>query len=98
MLEAHRVGRAYRTAGRFPLAIWDRTTLRDGEVSVAFKAVDGSIDQAAGIVWHYADSNNYYIVRADALENNVVLYKVRTECASPLPEKASHRAFVESNT
>src|SRR5438445_5731769 len=33
-----------RTAGRFPLAIWERTKLRDGEVSVAFKAVDGSID------------------------------------------------------
>src|SRR5256885_15648283 len=40
-----------KTAGRFPLAIWDGTTIRDGEVSVAFKAVDGTIDQAAGIVW-----------------------------------------------
>jgi hypothetical protein len=64
------------TAGRFPLAIWDRTTIRNGEVSVAFKAVDGSIDRAAGIVWRYRDPNNYYIVRANALENNVVLYKV----------------------
>ncbi len=34
------------------------------------------IDQAAGIVWRYQDPNNYYIVRANALENNVVLYKV----------------------
>src|SRR6266566_7492620 len=34
-----------RTAGRFPLAIWDRAFLQDGEVSIAFKAVDGSIDQ-----------------------------------------------------
>ena len=64
------------TAGRFPLAIWDATTIRDGEVSVAFKAVEGSVDQAAGIVWRYRDQNNYYIVRANALENNVVLYKV----------------------
>ena len=64
------------TAGRFPLAIWDATTIRDGEVSVAFKTVDGSVDQAAGIVWRYRDPNNYYIVRANALENNVVLYKV----------------------
>ena len=39
-----------RTAGRFPLAIWDRALVLDGEASVAFKAVDGSIDQAAGIV------------------------------------------------
>ena len=64
------------TAGRFPLAIWDRTTIRDGEVSVAFKAVAGRVDRAAGIVWRYQDPNNYYIVRANALENNVVLYKV----------------------
>jgi hypothetical protein len=64
------------TAGRFPLAIWDRAPLQDGELSVAFKTVDGSIDQAAGIVWRYQDPNNYYIVRANALENNVVLYKV----------------------
>jgi 3-keto-disaccharide hydrolase len=64
------------TAGRFPLAIWDRIPVRDGAVSVAFKTVDGTVDQAAGIIWRYQDPNNYYIVRADALENNVVLYKV----------------------
>lgn len=64
------------TAGRFPLAIWDGMTLRDGDVSVAFKTVSGKVDQAAGIVWRYRDADNYYIVRANALENNVVLYKV----------------------
>jgi len=64
------------TAGRFPLAIWDRLAILDGTVSVAFKTVDGVVDQAAGIVWRYQDPNNYYIVRANALENNVVLYKV----------------------
>jgi len=58
------------------LAIWNRVTIRDGEVSVAFKTVEGAVDQAAGIVWRYQDANNYYIVRANALENNVVLYKV----------------------
>jgi hypothetical protein len=65
-----------KTAGRFPLAIWERAVLRDGEVSMAFKVVAGSIDQAAGIVWRYQDPNNYYVVRANALESNVVLYKV----------------------
>lgn len=64
------------TAGRFPLAIWEPTLVRDGEVSVAFKTVRGTVDQAAGIVWRYQDVNNYYVVRANALENNVVLYKV----------------------
>jgi hypothetical protein len=64
------------TAGRFPLAIWNRESIRNGEVSVAFKPVDGSIDRAAGVVWRYQDPNNYYIARANALENNVVSYKV----------------------
>lgn len=64
------------TAGRFPLAIWEGALFRDGEVSVAFKPVSGSVDQAAGVIWRYRDPNNYYIVRANALENNVVLYKV----------------------
>lgn len=64
------------TAGRFPLAIWNAQSISDGEVSVAFKAVAGNIDRAAGIVWRYQDANNYYVVRANALENNVVLYKV----------------------
>ena len=65
-----------RTAGRFPLAICDRIAILDGSISAAFKTVDGLVDQAAGIVWRYQDPNNYYIVRANALENNVVLYKV----------------------
>jgi hypothetical protein len=65
-----------KTAGRFPLVIWDKVTTRNGEASIAFKTVDGTVDQAAGIVWRYQDANNYYIVRANALENNVVLYKV----------------------
>lgn len=64
------------TAGRFPLAIWNRALLQDGEVNIAFKPVAGSIDQAAGIVWRYREPNDYYIVRANALENNIVLYKV----------------------
>jgi len=64
------------TAGRFPLAIWGGDSFRDGEVSVAFKTISGMVDQAAGVVWRYQDPDNYYIARANALENNVVLYKV----------------------
>ena len=64
------------TAGRFPVAIYDKLTLKDGILSVRFKTISGSIDQAAGLVWRYRDPDNYYIVRANALEENVVLYKV----------------------
>jgi hypothetical protein len=65
-----------RTSGRFPLAIYEGARLTDGAISVKFKPISGRVDQAAGLVWRYADENNYYIVRANALENNVVLYKV----------------------
>jgi len=64
------------TSQRFPLAIRTRESPRDGTLSVRFKAISGRVDQAAGLVWRYRDENNYYIVRANALEDNVVLYKV----------------------
>jgi hypothetical protein len=65
------------TDGRFPLAILDKTNFLDGELSVRCKAISGRVDQGAGLVWRYRDPDNYYLVRANALENNVVLYKVQ---------------------
>jgi hypothetical protein len=62
--------------GSFPLCIKDDTKLKDGFVEVQFKPISGTIDQAAGVLWRYKDKDNYYICRANALENNVVLYKV----------------------
>lgn len=59
----------------FPLAIKSDTAIRDGFVEVKFKAVAGSADRAAGIIWRARDADNYYVVRANALEDNVVLYK-----------------------
>ena len=49
--------------------------IKDGFVEVKFKPVNGKEDQAGGIVFRFKDANNYYIVRANALEDNVVLYK-----------------------
>src|SRR5579872_6374803 len=83
-----------RTAGRFPLAIWSGAVIRNGEVSMAFKTISGTIDQAAGIVWRYQDPNNYYIVRANALENNVVLYKVEKGIRSSIaPQGMPSRSY-----
>lgn len=62
---------------RFPLAIVEKTNYRDVVLSVRFKSISGTRDQGAGLVWRFRDANNYYIVRANALENNVVLYKVQ---------------------
>jgi hypothetical protein len=59
----------------FPLLLKDDTNLKDGFVETKFKAVAGSEDRAAGIVWRAKDADNYYVVRANALEDNVVLYK-----------------------
>lgn len=66
-----------RTDGRFPMAILNTADYCDGELSVKFKTVAGHADQAAGIVWRYRDPNNYYLVRANALENNIVMYRVQ---------------------
>jgi hypothetical protein len=83
-----------RTAGRFPLAVLRGVTIRDGEVSVQFKPVAGEVDQAAGLVWRYSDRNNYYIVRANGLENNVVLYKVENgERTSLAPRGLPSRSY-----
>lgn len=62
---------------QFPLAVFEGASLANGEIEVKFKPVSGKVDRAAGLVWRYRDENNYYIVRANALEDNVVLYKVQ---------------------
>jgi hypothetical protein len=59
----------------YPLALKEGTNIRDGFVEVKFKPISGSEDRAGGIVWRARDANNYYVVRANALEDNVVLYK-----------------------
>ncbi len=65
-----------RTDYRFPLAILDEGSYQNVDVSVKFKAVSGSVDQAGGVVFRYQDANNYYVVRANALEDNYRLYRV----------------------
>jgi 3-keto-disaccharide hydrolase len=59
----------------YPVALKEGTNIRDGFVEVKFKPVSGSEDRAGGVVWRARDANNYYVVRANALEDNVVLYK-----------------------
>jgi hypothetical protein len=63
-----------QTDYRFPLLISDEGSFQDLDLSVKFKAVSGSIDRAGGLVFRLKDPNNYYIVRANALENNYRLY------------------------
>src|SRR5947199_8614305 len=58
----------------FPVCFKNDTNLKDGFVEVKFKPVSGKEDQAGGVIWRVKDSNNYYIARANALENNVTIY------------------------
>jgi hypothetical protein len=58
----------------YPVCIKDETSLKDGFVEVKFKAVSGETDQAGGVIWRAQDKDNYYIARANALEDNVTIY------------------------
>lgn len=77
-----------KTDYRFPLLISDEGSFKDLELSVQFKAVAGEVDRAAGLVFRLKDANNYYIVRANALEDNYRLYHVI---------KGSRRQFAGAN-
>ena len=78
------------TGDRFPLAILDNMSLRDGDVSVRIKPVAGREDQGGGLVWRYQDANNYYLARANVLAENVELYKVENGRRFPLSPGVKH--------
>jgi ornithine cyclodeaminase/alanine dehydrogenase-like protein (mu-crystallin family) len=61
-------------SGTFPWCVRKDASLADGQVEVKFKALRGRQDQAGGVVWRWKDGDNYYVARANALENNVSLY------------------------
>ena len=64
------------TSFRFPLAIHRPVSAKDVEVSIRFKPLAGKVDQAGGIAVRVSDADNYYVVRANALEDNVRFYRV----------------------
>lgn len=65
-----------QTDSRFPLAIYRPVSAKNVEVSVRFKPVAGTVDRAGGIAVRVIDSDNYYVARANALEDNVRFYRV----------------------
>jgi hypothetical protein len=79
----------------YPLCFKDDTNLKDGFVEVKFKPISGKEDQAGGVVWRLKDANNYYIARANALENNVTIYHTVNGRRT---EKKRAQAKVASNT
>ncbi len=68
--------RADPTDYRFPLAVYQRVSVKNVDVQVHFKPVAGKVDQAGGIVVRLTTPDDYYVVRANALEDNVRFYRV----------------------
>lgn len=62
--------------GTFPWCVKKDVSIADGFVEVKFKSISGQEDQAGGLIWRWKDSDNYYVARANALENNISLYHV----------------------
>ncbi len=75
-------------AGTFPWCVRKDVSLKDGFVEVKFKPLDGNEDRAGGLVWRWKDSDNYYVARANALEDNVTIYHTI---------KGSRRQFKNAN-
>ncbi len=61
-------------SGTFPWCVLKSASIADGFVETRFKPISGKEDQAGGVVWRWKDGNNYYVARANALEDNVSLY------------------------
>jgi len=61
-------------SGTFPWCVRSGTAVTDGSVETTFRPISGREDRAGGVVWRWKDGDNYYVARANALENNVSLY------------------------
>lgn len=82
---------------RCPIAIYDRLTVENGDFQVRIKPVSGRDDRSGGVVWRYQDPNNYYLVRLNALTNDIVLFKVekgvRSQLSAPVPHDIPSNAW-----
>jgi len=77
----------------FNEVVFDSILLRNMELKVKMKGVAGEMDQGGGFVWRFIDKNNYYVVRANPLEDNVVLYKVKNGKRTDLPVLGKGRTY-----
>ena len=68
------------------VAILEDKKFADVDVSVKFRPLSGKEDASGGILFRAQDAKNYYIVRANSLEDNFRLYTMkgggRTQIAS----------------
>ena len=75
------------TDQRFPLCISEPATGRDFDATLRFKPISGTKAQVAGFVFRAQSANDYYVVRANALDNTVRLYRMDKGKRSQLGSK-----------
>jgi len=71
--------------GHFNIIVNDAISMKDMTLTVRLKGVTGKHDQGGGFIWRFTDKDNYYVVRSNPLEDNVVLYKVEKGKRTDLP-------------
>jgi hypothetical protein len=84
---------AANSGSTFNICVNDKLVYQDLQLQVKLKAAAGKEDQGGGLVWRYIDKNNYYIVRSNPLEKNVVLYKVENGKRKDLPLVGKGRTY-----
>ncbi|PVY38341.1 MULTISPECIES: hypothetical protein [Pontibacter] len=77
----------------FNVAVNDSITARNVSLQARLKSLRGRMDQGGGFVWRFQDPGNYYVVRANPLEDNVVLYKVEKGKRTDLPLVGQGRTY-----
>ena len=60
----------------FPLTLYSGECAGDRTLGIRFYPISGRIDQAAGIAFDVRDDGSYYGVRANALEDNLLFFKI----------------------
>ena len=73
--------------------VFDGFKAKNVEMEVRMKAIKGDMDQGGGFVWRFQNADNYYVVRANPLEDNVVLYKVKDGKRTDLPVLGKGRTY-----
>ena len=80
-------------SGHFNEVVFDGFKVKNVELKVKVKGVKGERDQGGGFVWRFIDAENHYIVRANPLEDNVVLYKMKNGKRTDLPLLGKGRTY-----
>lgn len=77
----------------FNVVVNNEISIKDMVLTVRVKGVSGNHDQGGGFVWRFIDKNNYYVVRENPEENNMVLYKMENGKRSDLPLVGKGRTY-----